>query len=111
MFVRTINKNAICLILVLLTISLASLGVRLPWATGISSSSGKPKPRPRAIIENQIKNCKQIIKSLPASIAVLEKELAIVLTVNLISWIVFCCVSVPVTNLPVRSSRAPPFID
>jgi len=56
-------RKSIVLVLAMLCISLTALGIRLPWAPGISS--GKVKPRPRAIVQNQIKNCKEnVLKSL-----------------------------------------------
>jgi len=55
-------RKSIILVLAILCVSLTTLGVRLPWAPGISS--GKVKPRPRAIVQNQIKNCKEnVLKS------------------------------------------------
>lgn len=55
--------------MVVLAISLTSLGIKLPSAPGISSTF-KPKPRPRAIIKNQITTCKQIIKKIPPAVVV-----------------------------------------
>jgi len=60
----TVSRRAVIFILLLLTVSLTSLGLRLPSLAGVSSNSGKPKPRPRAVIQNQIKTCKQMITSL-----------------------------------------------
>jgi hypothetical protein len=65
----TFHRGLVVCLLAVLTVTLTSLGVRLPWSAGFTSSTGKPKPRPRAIIKNQIKVCKQVIKELPASAA------------------------------------------
>jgi len=85
LFTFPINRKTVCISLALLTISLASLGVRLPWHVGLSSSSAKPKPRPRAIIQNQIKTCKQVMQDIPAAFAILENPL--VITIPLILFL------------------------
>jgi len=54
------SRMSISAVLIIICIGLVSLGVRLPSSTGFSSSS-KPKPRPRAIIQTQIKTCKEKI--------------------------------------------------
>jgi hypothetical protein len=66
-----VNRRAVIFVLMILTVSLISLGVRLPTLSGVSSNSGKPKPRPRAVIQNQIKTCKQIVTSFADAVAVL----------------------------------------
>lgn len=60
---RTVQKRLLSTLLVLITLCLVSMGIRVPTVAGISSSA-KPKPSPRAVIQNQIKTCKQIIKKL-----------------------------------------------
>src|SRR6185369_6477909 len=69
------NRKTTIFFLILLTVSLASLGIRLPWHAGISSSSGKPKPRPRAVIQCQSKTAKQIFKSFSDSPAIIPERL------------------------------------
>ena len=43
-------------------ISLTSLGIRLPTIDGLTS--GKPNPRPRAVLQTQVKKCKEQIECL-----------------------------------------------
>ncbi|HZV80723.1 MAG TPA: hypothetical protein VFF53_00990 [Geobacteraceae bacterium] len=108
MFFATINRKTVFLFLVLLTISLVSLGVRIPYSIGISSSSAKPKPRPRAIIENQIKTCKQAIKDIFTPVAVLERVPALVIVAFFIMHHAQVrSVSPSIFTVP-RNSRAPP---
>jgi len=64
-------RKSIILVLAMLCISLTTLGIRLPWTTGISS--GKAKPRPRAIVQNQINKCNEIVlKNISIEPALLE---------------------------------------
>jgi hypothetical protein len=51
------------IILLPIIIGLLTFGIKLPDLTGCSSGN-KPKPRPRAIIQNQIKSCKQGMEKL-----------------------------------------------
>src|SRR5690349_19053927 len=69
------NRKATIFFLIVLTVSLTSLGIRLPWHDGISSGSGKPKPRPRAVIQCQSKTSKQIFKSFSDSPAIIPERL------------------------------------
>lgn len=69
-----VQRKTVFIALVILTISLASLGVRVPWGVGISSSA-TPKPRPRAIIQNQIKTCNQVMQDIPSIFAALAEPL------------------------------------
>lgn len=79
----TMHRKAVFIALVILTISLTSLGVRVPWGVGISSSS-TPKPRPRAVIQNQIKTCKQLMQDIPSTLAILDTPLPVPLPVILL---------------------------
>jgi hypothetical protein len=111
LFFVAINRKIVSLVLVLLTISLVTLGVRIPWSTGISSSTAKPKARPRAIIENQIKTCKQVIKEISTPLAVLEASSAVVAVTFFISHAPLDCVLLSTPAAYVRkNSRAPPAI-
>jgi short subunit fatty acids transporter len=83
LFTFPLKRKTVCIALALLTISLASLGVRLPWHVGVSSSA-KPKPRPRAIIQNQIKTCKQVMQDIPTAFAILADPPAITIPVILV---------------------------
>lgn len=65
----TVKRKTIIFFLIILGVSLTSLGVRLTAAAGISSNSVKPKPRPRAVIQTQIKTCKQLVKSFTDTLA------------------------------------------
>jgi hypothetical protein len=56
------KKVVIVLVLVPLFLGLISLGVRLPSLGGFVNSG--PKPRPRALVQNQIKNCKEKINKI-----------------------------------------------
>jgi hypothetical protein len=53
------KKLVIMLVSVSVFLGLISLGVSLPALAGFAKSG--PKPRPRALIQNQIKNCKEKI--------------------------------------------------
>lgn len=107
----TLSRKTVIFILLILTVGLATLGLRLPSATGVSSSTAKPKPRPRAVIQNQIKTCKQIVSSLADAITFIPERDFIIdppqsgcnLKVRLIGIKLF-------TLVPVQSSRAPPAI-
>lgn len=109
LFFVTINRKTVSLVLVLLTISLITLGFRIPWPTGISSPTTKPKARPRAIIENQIKTCKQVIKDISTPLAVLEASPAV-------AAVIFFIQHAPLDSVPLstpaayvrKNSRAPP---
>lgn len=103
-----VNRKTGFLVLVLLTISLASLGMRLPWSSSISSSSGKPKLRPKAIIENQIKTCKQVIKDITPLIAVLERFPAITRTTVPIRYTAPDSIVSSLPAFVVKNTRAPP---
>ncbi len=59
-----VKKQFIAGVLVILSLGLVSLGIRLPTTPGLSSASVKPKPRPRAVIRNQTKTCKEIVKNM-----------------------------------------------
>lgn len=67
--IGTVNRKTSIFILLLVTVSLTTLGVKMSGLSGISSGSGKPKPRPRAVIQNQIKTCKQVVKTLADTVA------------------------------------------
>jgi hypothetical protein len=103
------NRKTAVFFLILLTISMASLGIRLPWYTGILSGSGKPKPRPRAIIQGQSKTAKQVFNGISDSPAIVPENV-----VNIVSSEVLTIVSIfstdqhlSVSHLDI-SSRAPP---
>jgi hypothetical protein len=108
---RTTHRSALLFILLVLTVSLTSLGVRLPNLAGPSSQPGKPKPRPRAVIKTQITTCKQIVTTLADSVAFLPEQLFTVETpqaerfIPLTSFKICSC-----TLLPYSPSRAPPLI-
>jgi hypothetical protein len=53
------RKLVIVLVFVPVFLGLISLGIRLPVLAGYVKSG--PKPRPRALIQNQIKSCKEKI--------------------------------------------------
>jgi short subunit fatty acids transporter len=109
LFFATINRKAVCLVLVLLTISMVSLGFRIPWLAGISSSTPKPKARPRAIIETQIKTCKQIIKDIPTVVAVLQAAPSVATTIFPIQHAPLDSLILSSSAASVRkNSRAPP---
>ncbi len=70
----SVGRKSTLLLLAILTISLIFMGIRLQWGIGISS--GKIKPRPKAVTQNQIKTCKQILKSFSADPVLPESILA-----------------------------------
>lgn len=103
-----VNRKSICFVLVLLTLGLVSLGVRLPWSSGWSSSPAKPKPRPRAIVQNQINSCKQVINDYNPFAAILPPAHFIALPAPLVPSVALELPSfLSAAQLP-RSSRAPP---
>lgn len=68
------TRASIFIILIAVSIGMISLGMRLPSLSGLSSSSGKPKPRPRAIVQNQIKQCKQqTVHTSPPALATIDE--------------------------------------
>jgi hypothetical protein len=105
----TNHRCAAFFILLVLTVSLTSLGIRLPSLAGLSSNSGKPKPRPRAVINNQIKTCKQVVKSLADPVVFLPEKFFTVETPQaeqipfLFPTPIYSC-----TFLPDSPSRSPP---
>lgn len=103
---NSVNRWSSLLLLLILTICLTFMGIRLPWGTG--KSSGKTKPRPRAVIQNQIKSCKQIIKSYSAESAL--PEFAFTITPDLNPEEIFPEPHVKAFAAPLlsESSRAPP---
>lgn len=110
LFTVPIHRTTVCIALAILTISLASLGVKLPWGAGISSSSGKPKPRPRAIIETQIKTCKKVIQDIPTVCALLADPPAIAVSAILLltlAPLTECYLSCPPLQ---QKSRDPPVL-
>jgi len=108
LFFVTINRKTVGLFLVLLTISLVSLGVRIPYSCGISSNSAKPKPRPRAVIENQIATCKQVINDSHSLVALLETMPALTMVAFLFTHPPLVeSISPSAVTLP-RNCRAPP---
>jgi hypothetical protein len=58
-----------------IVISLTSLGMKLPSIAGLSS--GKPKPRPRAVLQAQVKKCKEQIESQSLDLAPTENRVVI----------------------------------
>lgn len=108
MFFATLNRRTVCFVLVVLTISLTSLGVRIPNHAGLSSSSSKPKPRPRAIIENQIKTCKQVIKDAVTPVAVLDKPPAPVVAAFFIHHLALQSSVSSLLHIVQQHTRAPP---
>lgn len=61
------KKLVIVLVFVPVFLGLISLGVRLPVLAGYVKSG--PKPRPRALIQNQINNCKEKIDNISQELA------------------------------------------
>lgn len=57
--------------MIVVAVSLISLGLRLP-SSSVISASGKPKPRPRAIIKCQIETCKKLINKVPLPVALID---------------------------------------
>lgn len=103
---NSVNRWGSLLLLLILTICLTFMGVRLPWGTG--KSSGKTKPRPKAVIQNQIKSCKQIIKSFSAESALPEFTVTITPVLNpeeIFPEPHFIAFTAPLLS---ESSRAPP---
>lgn len=109
MFKTLVSRKTVCLLLAILTISLTSLGVRVPWSSGISSSSGKPKPRPRAIIQNQIKTCKQVMQDIPSAVAIPVNPPAIAASAILLLPLVPLAVCYLSSSPLQQKSRDPPF--
>jgi len=106
---KAVNRRAVILMLLILTVSLISLGLKLPSLAGVSSNSGKPKPRPRAVIQNQIKTCKQMVTSLADATVFLPEKNFTVETPQTGTFLSL----LPVKNngctfLPDHQSRAPP---
>lgn len=54
------QRKFLAVILVFLSLGLVSLGIKVPHVRGFSSPA-KPKPSPRAVVQNQIKTCKQLV--------------------------------------------------
>jgi hypothetical protein len=94
---------------VFLTLGFISLGINLPSLSGLSSSA-KPKHRPRAIVNNQIKTCKNVIKHIGTSSAIVRD--AQVQLPNIVGTAVFTKTSAlhSFQLIPNRFSRAPPFV-
>jgi hypothetical protein len=94
---------------VILSVSLITLGIRLPWPIEISSNSGKPKPHPRAVTQTQIKTGKQIVKTLSNSLAFIPKRSLTVDSFETGRIILILSVE-QLSSRPQlsRSSRAPP---
>jgi hypothetical protein len=62
------RKSLVLIAFIPVAIALIALGVRLPRMIGVHSPG--PKPKPRAVIVNQIKTCKNILKKQGESCAV-----------------------------------------
>jgi len=108
LFFPLVNRKSIGFVIALLTLGLVALGVRLPWSSGCSSSHGKPKPRPRAIVQNQIKACKQVLKDYHPFAAILPPAHVISLPATLVPCVALELASFPPAAQLPRSSRAPP---
>ena len=111
MLVGTVNRKTVCFLLVLLTVSLTFLGIRFPRSAGLSSSSSKPKPRPRAVIQNQIKTCKQVINDLSDGFATPTDPFNVAVQVTNRVLPAFSNITIPDTTVPNQyPSRAPPAV-
>jgi hypothetical protein len=104
-----LRKISVSFIIVFLALGFVSLGIRLPTLPGLSSPA-KPKPRPRAIVDNQIKTCKNVINSIDTSSAVVRH--AHLQMPDMHGTPVFTKTSVlhSFHFIPKRFSRAPPFV-
>lgn len=102
------NRRSSLLLLIILSISLTFLGIRLPWSVGISS--GKVKPRPKAVIQNQIKSCKQIIKAFSAEPALPESIFTVTAVQRAANTPLLTILQHTASPLHNKLSRAPPQI-
>ncbi len=74
---EAVSRKTVIFIQLILTVSLTTLGLRLPAAAGVSVDSGKPTPRPKAVINSQIKTCKQIVKPLAERVTFIPERVFI----------------------------------
>ena len=102
------QRKSTIFLLIILTVSLTTLGIRLPGPTGISANSCKPKPRHRAVIQNQIKTCKQIIKSLSDSPELIPERFFLVVSSETDRIPLLCAGQHSSKSQLSGSSRAPP---
>jgi hypothetical protein len=87
------RKNTVILVIVTIFISLVTFGMRTPSMAGLYS--GKPKPRPRAVLQNQIKTCKENLKKAVA----LQADAALSRFIT-IAYTPFTLILSPACNIP-----------
>ncbi len=101
------QRRFLTVVLVLLSLGLVSLGIKVPTVRGISSPV-KPKPSPRAVVQNQIETCKQLVSSPDTACAVALPVLAFLTTEPLFREIPPCRGHVGI--VPGIPSRASPYL-
>lgn len=102
-----IKKLVIIFVFVPIFLGLITLGVRLPSLSGYVKSG--PKPRPRALLQTQIKNCKEKIEKIcqeqaPARFTIHPKSAVVLISESCL----FIQSSLEQNNHGTAISRAPP---
>ena len=103
---RLSRKISAAVLIPLVLIGMTSLGMRLPSIAGFSS--GGPKPRPRAVLQTQVKKCKDQINKHAPDVGATEIQALLISSCSFLPIVTTLEFLRPLILSISKSSRAPP---